>query len=60
MESDNSNHIYDGIDPDNPEQRPPPERQHVSWKARQLVADYVEISKMSEADKRRYAGGASR
>jgi len=31
MESDkidNSNHIYDGIDPDNPDARPP-ERRHV-------------------------------
>ena len=57
MESDNSNHIYDGTDPDNPNARPP-ERQHVSWQARQLVADYAELAGMSEADKRRYAGGA--
>lgn len=60
MESDkidSSNHIYDGIDPDSPDARPP-ERKHGSWQARQLVADYAELESMSEADRRRYAGGA--
>lgn len=57
METDNSNHAFDGCDEDSPEQRPP-ERKHGSWQARQLVADYAELESMSEADRRRYAGGA--
>ena len=60
MESDkidSSNHIYDGIDPDSPDARPP-ERRQVSCRARQLVADYGELAGMSESDKRRYCGGA--
>jgi hypothetical protein len=48
----------DGIDPDNPANQKSAERRPVSWKARQLVADYAELGSMSEADLKRYCGGA--
>ncbi len=57
MESDNKSHLFDGCDEDSPEQRPP-ERRHISWQARRLVADYAELAGMSEAERRRYCGGA--
>ncbi len=37
------------------EQRPP-ERQHVSWQARQLCQDLDDLREMSEVDLRRYCG----
>lgn len=46
--SNEIDHALDGVD------RPPGHR-HVSWQARQLVADFAELKSMSDEDKRRYS-----
>ena len=55
----NQDHSLDGVDEDNPEnQQRRREYRPVSWQARRLVADYAELAGMSEAERRRYCGGA--
>jgi hypothetical protein len=55
--TDSSSHELDGIDPDNPgNQQRQRECVPVTWESRQMVNDYAELTRMSEADVMRYCG----
>ena len=50
--NDSSGHLYDGVDRDDPQNRP---RSYRFPEAANLVDDLQELRRMDEADKRRYS-----